>query len=169
MPHRSYPTHRSPSSAQQRGHPPDYILCAKGSRSLTLARSCTVRVWPVKQKQIQTHLLQQKDKTTSRRSGRSTADVCRAFGRTTTRRAHTVIPRVGSAYRPLRPLKSSAEPFIILINLRDNRYRCLDLTDPRSTTAVRTTRTSVPALSSHQVSAVTNKVNSLLTLSRVCS
>src|SRR3954465_15004781 len=56
-----------------------------------------------------------------------------------TRRAHTVIPRVGSAYRPLRPLKSSAEPFSILINLRDNRYRCLDLTDPWSTTAVRTT------------------------------
>src|ERR1041385_2373875 len=53
MPHRSYPTHRSPSSAQQRGHPPDYILCAKGSRSLTLARSYTVRDWPVKQKQIQ--------------------------------------------------------------------------------------------------------------------
>src|SRR3954468_7044958 len=56
-----------------------------------------------------------------------------------TRRAHTVIPRVGSVYRPLRPLKSSAEPFSILISLRDNRYRCLDLTDPRSTTAVRTT------------------------------
>src|SRR3954463_8090924 len=56
-----------------------------------------------------------------------------------TRRAHTVIPRVGSAYRPLRPLKSSAESFSILINLRDNRYRCLDLTDPWSTTAVRTT------------------------------
>src|ERR1041385_2136541 len=56
-----------------------------------------------------------------------------------TRRAHTVIPRVGSAYRPLRPLKSSAEPFSILISLRDNHYRCLDLTDPRSTTAVRTT------------------------------
>src|SRR4051794_32532034 len=55
------------------------------------------------------------------------------------RRAHTVIPHVGSAYRPLRPLKSSAEPFSILINLRDNRYRCLDLTDPWSTTAVRTT------------------------------
>src|SRR3954462_11983437 len=29
--------------------------------------------------------------------------------------------------------------------------------------------TSVPALSSHQVTAVTNKVNRLLTLSRVCS
>ena len=28
---------------------------------------------------------------------------------------------------------------VILINLRDNRYRCLDLTDPRSTTGVRTT------------------------------
>src|SRR3954471_6861176 len=29
--------------------------------------------------------------------------------------------------------------------------------------------TSVPALSSHQVTAITNKVNRLLTLSRVCS
>src|SRR3954465_16030697 len=28
---------------------------------------------------------------------------------------------------------------VILITLRDNRYRCLDLTDPRSTTAARTT------------------------------
>src|SRR3954465_12094263 len=28
---------------------------------------------------------------------------------------------------------------MILITLRDNRYRCLDLTDPRSTTTVRTT------------------------------
>src|SRR3954465_10891801 len=36
-------------------------------------------------------------------------------------------------------LKTSTEPFSILINLRDNRYRCLDLTDPRSTTAVKTT------------------------------
>src|ERR1044071_10414044 len=64
-------------------------------------------------------------------------------------------------------LKTSAEPFRILINLRDNRYRCLDLTDPRTTTAARTPVTSVPALSSHQVTAVTNKVNHLLTLSRV--
>src|SRR3954469_16520143 len=66
-------------------------------------------------------------------------------------------------------LKTSTEPFSILINLHDNRYRCLDLTDPRTTTAARTTSTSVPALSSHQVTAVTNKVNRLLTLSRVCS
>src|SRR3954466_11551356 len=66
-------------------------------------------------------------------------------------------------------LKTSTEPFSILINLRDNRYRCLDLTDPRTTTAARTTSTSVPAPSSHQVTAVTNKVNRLLTLSRVCS
>src|ERR1044071_2275748 len=36
-------------------------------------------------------------------------------------------------------LKTFTEPFSILINLRDNRYRCLDLTDSRSTTAVRTT------------------------------
>src|SRR3954466_3284837 len=64
-------------------------------------------------------------------------------------------------------LKTSTEPFSILINLRDNRYRCLDLTDPRTTTAARTTSTSVPAPSSHQVTAVTNKVNRLLTLSRV--
>src|SRR3954466_2523685 len=63
-------------------------------------------------------------------------------------------------------LKTSTEPFSILINLRDNRYRCLDLTDSRSTTAARTTSASVPALSSHQVTAVTNKVNRLLTLSR---
>src|SRR3954466_3895139 len=66
-------------------------------------------------------------------------------------------------------LKTFTEPFSILINLRDNRYRCLDLTDPRTTTAARTTSTSVPAPSSHQVTAVTNKVNRLLTLSRVCS
>src|ERR1041385_6597013 len=58
---------------------------------------------------------------------------------TTTRRAHTVTPHEGSAYRPLRPLKSSTEPLSILINPCDNRYRCLDLTDPRSKTAVRTT------------------------------
>src|SRR3954471_11212356 len=51
--------------------------------------------------------------------------------------------------------------------MRDNRYRCLDLTNSRSTPAVRTTSASVPVLSSHQVTAVTNKVNRLLTLSRV--
>src|ERR1041384_449544 len=66
-------------------------------------------------------------------------------------------------------LKTFTEPLSILINLRDNRYRCLDLTDPRTTTSVRTTSTSVPALSSHQVSAVTNKVSRLLTLSRMCA
>src|SRR3954466_15777755 len=66
-------------------------------------------------------------------------------------------------------LKTFTEPFSHFINLRDNRYRFLDLTDPRTTTSVRTTSTSVPALSSHQVSAVTNKVNRLLTLSRVFS
>src|ERR1041385_7756875 len=89
MPHRSYPTHRSPSSAQQRGHPPDYILCAKGSRTLTLARSCTVRGWPVKQKQIQIHTVRTK-KTPLPGAGRGTTDVLRAFELTTTRRAHTV-------------------------------------------------------------------------------
>src|ERR1041385_4615685 len=66
-------------------------------------------------------------------------------------------------------LKTFTEPFSILINLRDNRYRCLDLTDRGTTTAARTTSSSVPAPSSHQVTAVTNKVNRLLTLSRVCS
>src|SRR3954468_20732603 len=50
-----------------------------------------------------------------------------------------IIPRVGSAYKPEGYSRHSPDQLSIFIILRDNRYRCLDLTDSRSTTTVRTT------------------------------
>src|ERR1043165_7210924 len=50
-----------------------------------------------------------------------------------------LIPRLGSAFKPEGYSRHSPNQLSIFINLRDNRYRCLDLTDPRSTTTVRTT------------------------------
>ena len=38
-----------------------------------------------------------------------------------------------------RPLKTFTRTISHFINLRDNRYRCLDLTDSRTTTAARST------------------------------
>ena len=50
-----------------------------------------------------------------------------------------LIPRVGSAYKPEGYSRHSPNQLNIFINLRDNRYRYLDLTDSRSMTAARTT------------------------------
>src|SRR3954464_14282056 len=50
-----------------------------------------------------------------------------------------LIPRVGSAFKPEGYLRHSPDQFSHFNNLCDNRYRCLDLTDSRSTTTVRTT------------------------------
>src|SRR3954468_4780880 len=50
-----------------------------------------------------------------------------------------IIPRVGSAYKPKGYSRHSPDQLSIFIILRENRYRCLDLTDSRLTTAVRTT------------------------------
>src|SRR3954463_3961669 len=50
------------------------------------------------------------------------------------------IPRIGSAYKPKRLLKSSAETVKHFISFcRDNHYRCSYLGESRSTTAVRST------------------------------
>src|SRR3954466_12535377 len=50
-----------------------------------------------------------------------------------------LVPRVGSAYKPEGYSIHSPNHLSIFINLRDNRYCCLDLTDSRSMTAARTT------------------------------
>src|ERR1041385_702239 len=89
---------------------------------------------------------------------------------TTTRRAHTVIPRIGSAYKPKGYSSNPPNPLsILLIFCRDNRYRCPLLNESWTTTAVRTTSNVGACPVVPPTLAVTIKENRLLTLSRVCS
>src|SRR3954469_5058187 len=84
--------------------------------------------------------------------------------------AHSVIPRIGSAYKPKGYSSHPPNPLsILLIFCRDNHYRCPLLNESRTTTAVRSTSNvgACPIVPPTRV--VTNKVNRLLTLSRVCS
>src|ERR1043165_4037005 len=77
-----------------------------------------------------------------------------------------VIPRIGSAYKPKRLPKSSAEPVKHFMNfLSDNRYRCPYLSESRTTTAVRFTSNIGACPVIPPTRAVTDKVNRLLTLS----
>ena len=68
-----------------------------------------------------------------------------------------------------RPLKTFTRTISHFINLCDNRYRCLDLTDSWTTTSVRSTCNISACLVVPPSLAVTDKANHLLTLSRVCS
>src|SRR3954469_15159028 len=84
--------------------------------------------------------------------------------------AHSVIPRIGSAYKPKGYSSHPPNPLsILLIFCRDNHYRCPLLNESRTTTAVRTTSNVGACPVVPPTRAVTNKVNRLLTLSRVCS
>src|SRR3954464_9621394 len=81
-----------------------------------------------------------------------------------------VIPRIGSAYKPKG--YSSHPPntlSILLVFFRDNHYRCSYLSESRTTTAVRSTSNIGACPVVPPTRAVTDKVNRLLTLSRVCS
>src|ERR1041385_8565540 len=69
----------------------------------------------------------------------------------------------GLSSHPPEPLSH----FIIIC--RDNRYRCPFLGESRTTTAARTTSNVGACPDVPPTLAVTNKVNHLLTLSRVCS
>src|SRR3954469_22089545 len=81
-----------------------------------------------------------------------------------------VIPRVGSAYKPKGYSSHPPNPLsILLIFFRNNRDRCPYLSESRSTTAVRSTSNICACPVVPPTRAVTNKVNRLLTLSRVCS
>src|ERR1044072_2901789 len=98
-------------------------------------------------------------------------DVFQSF-RTTLRRggAHTRHLADSECGQAKRLLKSSAEPvkhFIIFC--RNNRDRCPYLSESRSTTAVRSTSNIGACPVVPPTRAVTEKVNRLLTLSRVCS
>src|SRR3954464_8322323 len=80
------------------------------------------------------------------------------------------IPRIGSAYKPKGYSSHPPNPLsILLIFCRDNRYRCPLLNEPRTTTAVGTTNNIGACPDVPPTRAITNKVNHLLTLSRVCS
>src|SRR3954471_22591359 len=79
------------------------------------------------------------------------------------------IPRIGSAYKPKGYSSHPPNPLsILLIFCRNNRDCCPYLNDSRSTTAVRSTSNIGACPVVPPTRAVTNKVNRLLTLSRVC-
>src|SRR3954462_9206574 len=81
-----------------------------------------------------------------------------------------VIPRVGSAYKPKGYSSHPPNPLsILLVFCRNNRYRCPYLNESRSTTSVRYTSNIGACPVFPPTPAVTDKVNHLLTLSRVCS
>src|SRR4051812_9728670 len=81
-----------------------------------------------------------------------------------------VIPRVGSAYKPKGYSSHPLNPLsILLIFCRDNHYRCSYLSESRRTTSVRSTSNIGACPVVPPTRAVTDKVNRLLTLSRVCS
>src|ERR1041384_4212510 len=80
------------------------------------------------------------------------------------------IPRIGSAYKTKGYSSHPPNPLsILLIFCRNNRDRCPYLSESRSTTAVRTTSNIGACPVVPPTRAVTDKVNRLLTLSRVCS
>src|SRR3954470_14365454 len=80
------------------------------------------------------------------------------------------IPRIGSVYKPKGYLSHSPNPLsILLVFCRDNHYHCSYLSESRSTTAVRSTSNIGVCPVVPPTHAVTDKVNRLLTLSRVCS
>ena len=80
------------------------------------------------------------------------------------------IPRIGSAYKPKGYSSHPPNPLsILLFFYRNNRDRCPYLSESRSTTAVRSTSNIGACPVVPPTRAVTDKVNRLLTLSRVCS
>src|ERR1041384_8088503 len=81
-----------------------------------------------------------------------------------------VIPRIGSAYKPKGYSSHPPNPLsILLVFCRDNHYRCSYLSESWTTTAVRSTSNVGACPVIPPTCAVTNKVNRLLTLTRVCS
>src|SRR3954468_22807816 len=81
-----------------------------------------------------------------------------------------VIPWVGSAYKPKGYSSHPPNPLsILLVFCRNNRDRCPYLSESRSTTAVRSISKIGACPVVPPTRAVTDKVNRLLTLSRVCS
>src|SRR3954467_6896073 len=81
-----------------------------------------------------------------------------------------VIPRVGSAYKPKGYSSHPPNPLsILLVFCRNSRYRCPYLNESRSTTAVRSTSNIGAYPVVPPTRAVTDEVNRILTLSRVCS
>src|SRR4051812_26258994 len=80
------------------------------------------------------------------------------------------IPRIGSAYKPKGYSSHPPNPLsILLIFCRNNRYRCPYLNESRSTTTLRSTSNIGACPVVPPTRAVTDKLNRLLTLSRVCS
>src|SRR3954465_1270050 len=81
-----------------------------------------------------------------------------------------VISRIGSAYKPKGYSSHPPNPLsILLVFCRDNHYPCSYLSESRTTTAVRSTSNIGACPVIPPTRAVTDKVNRLLTLSRVCS
>src|SRR4051812_13725597 len=85
-----------------------------------------------------------------------------------------VIPHIGSAYKPKVYSSHPPNSLSILIRFLSEQPLSLSLfkrvvVDDSSQVHPHNQSRWPPALSSHQLSAVTDKVNRLLTLSRVCS
>src|SRR3954468_22839899 len=79
-----------------------------------------------------------------------------------------VIPRIGSTYKPKGYSSHPPNPLsILLIFCRDNRYLCPLLNDSWTTTVVRYTSNVGACPVVPPTRAVTDKVNCLLTWSRV--
>src|ERR1043165_8638015 len=121
--------------AQQRGHRwsnPKY----KGTLGPSPLYSNTVRGWPVKQTHLP--LPEYGGPTPAQAEVRLVSE--ELSNEPTTQRAHTVIPRIGSAYKPKGYPSHPPNPLsILLVFCRINRDRCPYLGESRSMTAARST------------------------------
>src|SRR3954467_11078999 len=81
-----------------------------------------------------------------------------------------VIPHIGSAYKPKGYSSHPPNPLsVLLVFCRSNRDRCPYLSESRTTTTSRSTSNFGAYPIAPPTRAVTDKVNRLLSLSRVCS
>src|ERR1041385_394804 len=159
MHHRGYQTRRGPSYGSSERSPPVYSPKRKSFMGHHLSHSGSLCA-----KWIQCR------STIRPNHNAKTGRLSELSNETTTRRAHTVIPRRGSAYKPKGYSSHPHEPLsIFLIFCRDNRYRCPLLNESRTTTTVRTTSNIGACPDVPPTRAVTNKANCLLTMSHVWS
>src|SRR3954468_2590369 len=142
MPHRGYPTQRSPSYDSSERSPPVYSPKCKGVMGLSpLALRVVAR------------------RVNSNAAARSVPAAMlnwtsfRAFERGYVAGAPIRdIPRIGSAYKPKGYSSHPPNPLsILLIFCRDNRYRCPLLNESRTTIAVRTTSNIDSSQDHHQL------------------
>src|ERR1041385_1444166 len=123
MPHRGYPTRRGPSYGSSERSPP---VCSPKRKSFMGHHLSHSESLCAKWIQCRSTIRPNHNAETGRLS--------ELLNETTTRRAHTETPREGSAYKPLRPLKSSTGTVkSFYYYLSGQRYRCPFLGESRTT------------------------------------